>query len=339
MGLAMESNIPTDFWRNRNVFVTGCTGLLGSWLTKALVDRGANVVGLVRDSVPRANFSRLDLGNIVCTVRGEVEDYFLLERIINEYEIDAVFHLAAQTLVTIANRNPIATFETNIKGTWNLIEACRRNLTVKRIVIASSDKAYGEHEILPYTEEAPLKGSHPYDVSKSCADLIAFTYYYTHKLPICITRCANFYGGGDLNFNRIVPGTIRSVILNERPVIRSDGTLIRDYIYILDAVEAYLLLAEKMDELPIQGEAFNFSSEMQLTVLDMTRKILELMGRDDLEPSILNEAKDEIKHQYLSAAKAKEILGWKVKYSLEEGLKATINWYKEFFKDDKRYLD
>lgn len=325
----MENN---TVWRGKNVFVTGCTGLLGAWLTKALVDRGANVVGLVRDNVPRANFCRLALDRYVATVRGEVEDYFLLERVINEYEIDTIFHLAAQTIVTIANRNPIATFETNIKGTWNLLEASRRNPTVKRVIVASSDKAYGEHEVLPYEEESALKGSHPYDVSKSCADLLAAAYGNTYQLPVCVTRCGNFYGGGDLNFNRIVPGTIRSVIFNERPVIRSDGTLIRDYIYILDAVEAYILLAEKMEELPIQGEAFNFSNELQLNVLDMTKKILEIMGREDLEPVILNEAKGEIKNQYLSAEKAKKVLGWQSKYSLEEGLKETANWYREFYK-------
>ena len=190
-------------------------------------------------------------------------------------------------------KNNSPDFETNIKGTWNLLEACRRNPTVKRIIVASSDKAYGEHEVLPYREEAPLKGSHPYDVSKSCADLISLVYYHTYKLPACITRCGNFYGGGDLNFNRIVPGTIRSVIFNEPPLIRSDGTPVRDYIYILDAVEAYLLLAQKMDELPIQGEAFNFSNEIQLTALDITNKILELMGREDLKPIVLNEIKSE----------------------------------------------
>jgi len=334
----MQSNNSKNYWDRKNVFVTGCTGFLGSWLTQALVDRGANVVGLVRDNVPRANFSRLGLDKCISTVRGEIENYFLLERIINEYEIDTVFHLAAQTIVTIANRNPAATFETNIKGTWNLLEACRRNSTVKRIIVASSDKAYGEHKSLPYKEEAALKGSHPYDVTKSCADLIASTYYNAYQLPVCITRCGNFYGGGDLNFNRIVPGTIRSIVFNEPPVIRSDGTFVRDYIYILDAAEAYLLLAEKMDELAIQGEAFNFSNEIQLSVLDITKKILELMGREDLTPVMLNETTSEIKHQYLSAKKAREILRWKVRYSLEEGLKETINWYKEFFKDDKGCL-
>lgn len=318
-------------WKNRNVFVTGCTGLLGSWLTKFLVERGANVTGLIRDWVPKSNLNWSGFLNRINVARGEVEDYFLLERVINEYEIDTVYHLAAQTIVGIANRNPISTFETNIKGTWNILEACRRNPTVKRIIVASSDKAYGEHKELPYKEDTPLRGSHPYDVSKACADLIVFTYYTTYKLPVCVTRCGNFYGGGDLNFNRIVPGTIRSVIFDKRPIIRSDGTFIRDYIYILDAVEAYILLAEKMDDSSIHGEAFNFSNELQLTVLELTKKILKLMDREDLEPIVLNEARSEIKHQYLSAAKARRIFGWKPKYTLEEGLKETIVWYGKFF--------
>ena len=333
MEIAMENKIS---WRGKNVFITGCTGFLGAWLTKALVERGANVVGLVRDNVPRANFIKLGLDKQITAVRGNVEDYLLLERAINEYEIDTVFHLAAQTIVTIANRNPLGTYETNIKGTWNILEACRRNPTVKRIIVASSDKAYGEHEVLPYKEEAALKGLHPYDVSKSCADLLAITYYSTYQSPVCVTRCGNFYGGGDLNFNRIVPGTIRSIIFNERPIIRSDGTLIRDYIFILDAVEAYILLAGKMVEQSIFGQAFNFSNEIQLNVLDITRKILEVMGRKDLEPNVLNEVSGEIKHQYLSAEKAKKVLGWRPKYTLEAGLKETVNWYKDFFKDDTR---
>ena len=331
----MESmvNKHKNYWKNKNVFVTGCTGLLGSWLVKILVESGANVIGLIRDWVPKSNLILQNTINKITTVRGEVEDYFLLERIINEYEIDTVFHLAAQTIVGIANRNPISTFETNIKGTWNILEACRKNPTVKKIIVASSDKAYGEHKILPYTEDAPLKGSHPYDVSKSCADLIAFNYYNTYKLPVCVTRCGNFFGGGDLNFNRIVPGTIRSVIFNERAVIRSNGKFIRDYIYILDAVNAYLYLAEKMDEKKVIGEAFNFSNEIQLTVIELVNKILSIMDRKDLKPIILNEVKGEIKHQYLSAAKAKEMLGWSPIYGLEEGIRETIEWYKEFFKD------
>ncbi|MCX8130835.1 MAG: GDP-mannose 4,6-dehydratase [Clostridia bacterium] len=319
------------YWQHKNVLVTGCTGLLGSSLTQALVEKGANVIGLVRDNVPKSNFVKLGLDKRINIVRGEVEDYSLMERIINEYEIEAVFHLAAQTIVTIANRNPISTFETNIKGTWSLLEACRKNSTVKRVIIASSDKAYGKHEHLPYREDAQLKGSHPYDVSKSCADLISHTYYNTYKLPVCITRCGNFYGGGDLNFNRIVPGTIRSVLFNESPVIRSNGEYIRDYVYIKDAVEAYLFLAEKMDSREIHGEAFNFSNEIQLTVLELTNLILKIMGREDLKPKVLNETSGEIEHQYLSAEKARTILGWKPKYNVEEGLKETIQWYTEFF--------
>ena len=323
-----------NYWRNKNVFVTGCTGLLGSWLVKELINNGANVTGLIRDWIPKSNLILQGSLNKINTVRGDVEDYFLMERVINEYEIDTVFHLAAQTIVSIANRNPISTFEANIKGTWNILEACRKNPTVKRVVMASSDKAYGEHEILPYKEDAPLKGTHPYDVSKSCADLLAYTYYNTYNLPVCVTRCGNFYGGGDLNFNRIVPGTIRSILLDESPVIRSDGTFIRDYIYIRDAVNAYLFLAEKMDELDINGEAFNFSNEIQLNVLELTNEILRIMGRTDLEPVVLNEVKSEIKHQYLSATKAKKMLGWNPIYTVESGLKETIDWYKEFFKND-----
>lgn len=327
------------YWKNRIVFVTGCTGLLGSWLVKSLLDAGANIIGLIRDWIPESNLILQDSVNRIITVKGEVEDYLLLERILNEYEVDTVFHLAAQTIVGIANRNPLSTFETNIKGTWNLLEACRRNSSVKKVIIASSDKAYGEHEILPYTEKSPLKGSHPYDVSKSCADLIAVTYYNTYKLPVCVTRCGNFYGGGDLNFNRLIPGTIRSVINNEPPVIRSDGKFIRDYIYILDAVDAYLYLAEKMDNGKIHGETFNFSNEIQLTVLELVNKILKITNREDLSPVVLNNGKGEIKHQYLSASKAKEILGWNPRYTIEEGLEETVGWYKNFFKGRRECYD
>ena len=323
-----------EFWKNRNVFVTGCTGLLGSWLTKALVEKGANVTGLVRDLVPRSNLNWSGFNDKINIVRGEIEDYFLLERTMNEYEIDTVFHLAAQTIVTIANRNPLSTFESNIKGTWNILEACRRSPLVKRIVVASSDKAYGDQEKLPYDEDTSLEGRHPYDVSKSCSDLLCRAYFETYKLLVCVTRCGNFYGGGDLNFNRIVPGTIRSIFNNERPIIRSDGTLIRDYFYIEDAVGAYLLLAEKIEELNIQGEAFNFSNEIQVTVLELVNKIIKLM-ESNLKPKILNEATNEIKHQYLSAKKAREMLGWKPRYTLEEGLARTIGWYRKFLAEEE----
>lgn len=318
-------------WRNKSVFVTGCTGLLGSWLCKELVERGADVTGLVRDWVPRSILLEENVTSNMNVVRGEVEDFYTLERTLNEYEIEIVFHLAAQTIVEIANRNPRSTFETNIKGTWNILEACRRVPTVKEIIVASSDKAYGEQHKLPYNETDPLQGTHPYDVSKSCADLLARAYYVTYGLPVCITRCGNFYGGGDLNFNRLVPGTIRSVLAGESPIIRSDGTFIRDYFYIKDAVFAYLHLAEKMEELDIFGEAFNFSNELQINALELVKKITPLMGREDLEPKILGIAKNEIKHQYLSASKAKKILNWKPKYTLDEGLKETIEWYKNFF--------
>jgi len=321
-----------DFWKDRNVLVTGCTGLLGSHLTQMLVEKKTNVVGLVRDLVPKSNLVQTGIHDKINIVRGCVEDFYTIERTINEYEIDTVFHLAAQTIVGIANRNPLSTFESNIKGTWCVLEACRRVPTVKRIVIASSDKAYGDQNKLPYDENAPLIGAHPYDVSKSCADLISLMYYKTYNIPVCVTRCGNFYGPGDLNFNRIVPGTIRSIFNNEAPVIRSDGNYIRDYFYVKDGALAYIHLAEKMDDKKIHGEAFNFSNEIQVSVLELTKKILKLMEREDLKPKILNEAKNEIKHQYLSAEKARKMLGWKPKYDLESGLKETIEWYKQFFK-------
>ncbi|NQU17434.1 MAG: GDP-mannose 4,6-dehydratase [Candidatus Saganbacteria bacterium] len=324
--------IDKNFWKDKNVLVTGFSGFLGSWVSEALVDAGACVVGLLRDRVPRSKVFLSKAINKIVVVNGKIEDYDLLERILNEYEIEVVFHLAAQTLVSIANRNPLSTFEANTKGTWSILEACRRNRTVKSILVASSDKAYGDQERLPYNEQTPLQGRHPYDVSKSCADLIAQSYFNTYALPICITRCGNFYGGGDLNFDRIIPGVIRSILKGEAPIIRSDGSFIRDYFYIKDAVNAYLFLAQKMSELEIKGEAFNFSNEIQADVLVVTRKILRLMKREDLKPVILNEAKGEIKHQYLSAKKAKQTLGWTAKYSLEEGLKETIDWYTNFLK-------
>ena len=323
-----------NYWKNKSVFITGATGFLGSWLTRYLLDMNADIVVLIRDWVPRSNLIDNKIINKINTVRGNIEDYFLIERIINEYEIDTVFHLAAQTIVSIANNNPISTFETNIKGTWNILEACRRNKKIKKIILASSDKAYGDQTKLPYDEEFPLFGRHPYDVSKSCADLICRAYFETYALPACITRCGNFYGGGDLNFNRIIPGTIRSILNNEPPVIRSDGSFIRDYFYIEDGVLAYILLAEKMDDPRLFGEAFNFSNEIQITVLDLVNKIIKLMG-SNLKPIILNEVTKEIKHQYLSAKKAREILGWKPKFNLESGLKKTIDYYKKFFVKDK----
>ena len=324
-----------SYWKNKNVFITGCTGLLGSWMVKYLVEAEANVVGLIRDWVPKSKLLLDGSIDKINVVRGCIEDYSIIERVIGEYEIDTVFHLAAQTIVCIANRNPLSTFESNIKGTWNILEACQRSQNVEKIIVASSDKAYGDQEKLPYDEETPLEGRHPYDVSKSCADLLCRAYFETYRLPVCITRCGNFYGGGDLNFNRIIPGTIKSIINNEAPIIRSDGTYIRDYFYIEDAVEAYLLLAEKMDNRQIHGEAFNFSNEFQINVIELVEKILKIMG-SKLEPLILGKASNEIKHQYLSSQKARKILGWMPKYNLESGLRKTIKFYIEFFQGQEK---
>jgi CDP-glucose 4,6-dehydratase len=324
----------SEFWRDRSVFVTGCTGFLGSWLVADLLERGALVTGLVRDLVPQSPLYAGDWYRQINIVRGCVEDLQTVERAINEYEVDTVFHLAAQTIVGVANREPLATFETNIKGTWNILEACRRVGGVSRIVIASSDKAYGDQLVLPYSETTPLQGEHPYDVSKSCADLISRAYYVTYGLPVCITRCGNFYGGGDLNFNRIVPCTIRSALRDKPVVIRSDGTFIRDYFYAKDGVLAYLHLAEQMDRKDVLGEAFNFSNELQISVRGMVDHILKLMDKSHLEPVVLNRANNEIKHQYLSADKARKMLGWESKYPLEEGLKETIEWYQNFLRQE-----
>ncbi|QJB29714.1 GDP-mannose 4,6-dehydratase [Limnospira fusiformis] len=319
-----------DFWRDRSVFMTGCTGLLGGWMVTELVQRGAKVTGLVRDSVPQSRLYTDNWSDKINIVRGCVEDLPTIERAIAEYQVDTVFHLGAQTLVGVANQNPLGTFEANIKGTWNVLEACRRVGGVSRILIASSDKAYGDQEILPYNETAPLQGQHPYDVSKSCADLISRTYYVSYGLPVCVTRCGNFYGGGDLNFNRIVPDTIRSALREQPVTLRSDGSYIRDYFYVKDGVLAYLHLAEQMERKEIWGEAFNFSNELQITVLELVQKILAVMNKNHLQPVILNQAKNEIKHQYLSAEKARQMLSWQPQYSLESGLKETIDWYQKF---------
>ncbi|MGI8566892.1 MAG: GDP-mannose 4,6-dehydratase [Pyrinomonadaceae bacterium] len=319
-----------NFWLDRPTFVTGSTGLIGGWLVERLLKAGADVVCLVRDWVPQSEFVRADLVKRVRVVRGEVQDRALMERALGEYETDTVIHLAAQTIVGIANRNPVSTFEANIAGTWSLLEACRRSPQVKQIVVASSDKAYGDHESLPYSEGAPLRGRHPYDVSKSCADLIAQTYGVTYGLPVAITRCGNFYGGGDLNWNRIVPGTIRSVLRGQRPVIRSDGQYVRDYFYAEDGAAANLLLAERLAQnSELRGQAFNFSNEIQVTVLELVERILSLMD-SDLQPDVRNETTNEIRHQYLSAAKARKLLDWQPLFTLDEGLRRTIDWYRAF---------
>ena len=322
--------VVSTFWQDRPTLVTGATGLVGVWLVRRLLDAGATVVCLVRDWVPGSEVLHSGLIESVNLVRGDVCDSTVLERVLGEFEIDTVMHLAAQTIVPIANRNPLSTFETNIGGTWKLLEACRRSPQVRQVVIASSDKAYGDQLELPYVESAPLRGQHPYDVSKSCADLIASTYAATYGLPVAITRCGNFYGGGDLNWNRIVPGTIRAVLRNQRPVIRSDGSYVRDYFYVEDGAAAYMLLAEQLAcRAELSGEAFNFSNEMQISVTDLVTAILETMS-SNLVPDVRNEATNEIRHQYLSAAKARDLLGWRPLFTLDDGLSRTLAWYTRY---------
>jgi CDP-glucose 4,6-dehydratase len=322
--------VNSGFWRDRPVFVTGATGLVGGWLVRRLVEAGADTVCLVRDHVPTSELYRSRLVDRVRVVTGDLCDQALLERALGEYETDTVFHLAAQTIVTIANRNPVSTFESNIRGTWSLLEAARRSPRVRQIVVASSDKAYGDQEVLPYNEATPLQGRHPYDVSKSCADLIAHTYAHTYGSPVGITRCGNFFGGGDLNWNRIVPGTIRSVLRGERPVIRSDGLFARDYFYVEDGAHAYLTLAEALAAGTAKpGEAFNFSNEVELSVLDIARRVLAAMG-STLELDVRNEASNEIRRQCLDASRARRQLGWTPIFDFATGLDRTIAWYRDF---------
>jgi CDP-glucose 4,6-dehydratase len=321
----------TPFWRDRVTLVTGATGLVGGWLVKRLLAARADVVALVRDWVPSSEAVRSGALDQVTVARGDVRDRDLLERVLGEFEVDTVIHLAAQTIVGIANRNPISTFETNIQATWNLLEACRRSPKVKQIVLASSDKAYGDQEILPYDESTPLQGKHPYDVSKSCADLIAQTYATTYASPVVITRCGNFYGGGDLNWNRIIPGTIRSLLRGERPVIRSDGQFVRDYFYVEDGAAAYMHLAEQLAARPdeLRGHAFNFSNEAPVTVMEIVAEVSRAVG-SQLIPDIRNEASHEIRKQFLSAAKARAMLGWHPLFTLDQGIEATVRWYRDF---------
>ena len=317
-------------WEGANVFVTGSSGFLGSWLVKELVDRKVNnVVVLIRDVLPSSLFYQWDLGSKVILVRGEIGDTKLVERILNEFSVDTVFHLAAQSIVTVANNNPISTFESNIGGTWSVLEACRKN-KIKRVIVASSDKSYGDHKVLPYKEDAPLMGKHPYDVSKSCADLISQMYFHHYGLPVCVTRCSNLYGGGHFNYSRVIPGTIRRVLNGEQPIVK--GLLFsRDFLYIEDAVDAYLMLAEGIDR-GVVGEVFNFGNGKALKIYELVLNIISLM-ESNIEPIVLTDTEGEIFNQYLSIDKANSILGWVPKHSMDAGLKKTINWYKKDFEE------
>jgi len=318
------------FWRGRRVLVTGATGFVGSWLTAALVHAGAEVVALVRDRPARTLFDLFDLPGRVTIVSGAVENLPVVERVLNEYEVEACFHLAAQAIVGAAPRSPLSTFETNVRGTWTVLEACRRVSGPSRVVVASSDKAYGEQPSLPYTEQSPLEGRFPYDASKACADVIARSYAVTYDLPVAVARCANIYGGGDLNFSRLVPGTIRSALRGEPPAIRSDGTPVRDYLYVEDAVEAYLLLGEQTNAPGVRGEAFNFGTAEPVSVLTLVREILERADIPRLEPRVLGSATHELSRQFLSSARAEARLGWRPRVARPEGLRRAVTWYREF---------
>jgi CDP-glucose 4,6-dehydratase len=313
-------------WTGRSALVTGATGIVGSWLVKDLLASGARVTALVRDYDPQSELIRSGDYARISVVNGELEEYRSVERAVVDSGADTVFHLGAQTIVGTALRSPLATFEANIRGTYNLLEACRLH-SVERVVVASSDKAYGEHAVLPYTEDAPLLARHPYDVSKSCCDMLAHAYGATYGLRVAVARCGNIYGGGDLNWSRVVPGTLRSVLLGEAPVIRSDGLFVRDYLYVKDATAAYLHLAARLDDDHVSGHAFNFSTETPMTVLEVVRLVQELTGTKRLRPVILDTAKAEIHSQHLSAEKARTVLDWRAAHSMRSGIAETIPWY------------
>jgi CDP-glucose 4,6-dehydratase len=319
----------SSFWKNRNAFVTGATGFVGAHIARMLVEEGARVVCLQRDAVRANSLDLFDLRRRVTVINGSVEDLALMERVINEYEIEAVFHLAAQAIVGVANRSPFSTFEANVRGTYSLLEACRRVETIQRVVVASSDKAYGSHEQLPYNEDYPLLGLFPYDASKACTDIIARSYAHTYRTPVVVSRFANIYGPGDMNLSRIIPGAIVSALRNEAPIIRSDGTPIREFIYVDDVARGYLLLAEKIDK--VIGEAFNFGAGEAIQMLDLVKRIIRLAGKEGrVEPRVTLQRKieREIDVQYLSAEKAEARLGWRAEIDLDEGLKRTIEWYR-----------
>ncbi len=318
-------------WSEKRVFVTGATGLVGGWLVRRLLAEGAYVVALVRDADPQSEFYRAGLAGRSSVVCGRLQDEGTVERALCEHGVDTVFHLGAQTIVGVADRNPVETFESNIRGTYLLLEACRRQRDlVKRILVASSDKAYGATERLPYTEDLPLQGRAPYEASKSCTDLISTCYSESYGLPIVVARCGNIYGGSDLNWSRLIPGTIVSYLRGAAPLIRSDGRFLRDYVYVEDAVDAYLLMAARSDADGVAGEAFNFGPNRPVSVLDVVDLIARLMGTTDLRPVVLNEAAAEIRDQYLDSTKARDRLAWGPKFGLEQGLQLTIDWYRGF---------
>ena len=320
-----------SYWKGKTVLVTGATGLMGGWLVKALLREGAEIVALIRDQAPKSMLVREGLIDRIATVPGDLECLPTMQRAIAEYGPHTVFHLAAQPLVQVAKRDPVGTLRANVMGTWNVMEACRLAGT-SNVIVASSDKAYGASENLPYRETHPLQGRYPYDVSKSCTDLVAQMYAATYEVKTAIARCGNLFGGGDLNFSRTIPGLIKATIAGEPFVIRSDGKFVRDFLYVKDAAECYLILGEKLAEDPsISGEAFNFSLGERLTVLDIVDMTLEIMNRTDFKPVIQNIASSEIREQYLDASKARERLGWRPHYGMKEAIRETVDWYREHF--------
>lgn len=319
------------FWKGKRVFVTGATGLMGGWLVKALLRESADVVALVRDQAPKSMLVAEGILPQIALVSGDLESLPTMQRAIAEYEPHTVFHLAAQPLVGVAKRDPVGTLRANVMGTWNVLEACRL-AGQSNVIVASSDKAYGASDNLPYRETHPLQGRYPYDVSKSCTDLIAQMYAATYGLRTAIARCGNLFGGGDLNFSRTIPGVIKATLDGEPFVIRSDGKFVRDFLYVKDAAESYLVLGERLAEDPsISGEAFNFSLGDRLTVLEIVSMTLQIMGRTDLEPVIQNIANAEIREQYLDATKARHVLGWKPIYDMPRAIEETVEWYREHF--------
>jgi CDP-glucose 4,6-dehydratase len=313
----------------RSVFVTGAYGLLGSWLCRALLERGARVAVLQRDELATSALT-LEGTDTRCTiVRGDVRDLELLERAVGEEEVDTVFHLAAQTIVGTAQRSPLSTWETNVRGTWTLLEACRRH-GVARVVVASSDKAYGSHDDLPYREGYELRARFPYDVSKACADLVARSYWHSYGLPVAVTRFANLYGGGDLNRSRLIPEAVAAALTGRAPVIRSDGSPERDFLYVEDAVAAYLAIAEALDGDGARGEAFNAGSGRSWPVREVVEAVCRAAGAD-VRPDIRGEGTPagEIDRQWVDASKLRALTGWEPEVSLEEGLARTVAWYRE----------
>jgi len=325
-------------WAGSNVLVTGAGGFVGAWLALELANRGARVVALLHDRQPVSSLEALGGERQAVRAYGSVTDEALLDRLLNRYEVDTVFHLAAQAIVGAANRSPLPTFEANVRGTWTVLETARRCSTIRRVVVASSDKAYGEHVQLPYTEEFSLLGLNPYDASKACADVIARSYHKAFRLPVVVVRCANIYGGGDLNFSRIVPGTIHSALRGEPPIVRSDGTPVRDYLYVEDAVRGYLAAAERLEDPAVAGCPFNFGTKRPVAVLELVGAILNATGRSDLKPKVLGKGKlsGEIDRQYLSSVRAHEVLGWSARESLESGLMKTTAWYAKFLAGQER---